>query len=81
MFGFNFPPRGWAFCDGQPAADLAEHRALLPARHDLRRRRQVDLRAAEPAGQRPDAPRPGARAEPALPRRAGRLGDRHADRV
>ena len=42
IFAFNFPPKGWATCDGQ-LADLTEHRALLAARHHVRRRWQVDL--------------------------------------
>ena len=51
-----------------PAA-LAEHRALLAARHHVRRQRQVELRAARPAGPRADAPRPGPGPEPPRPRR------------
>ena len=37
MFGGNFAPTGWALCNGQLMSDLAEHRALLAARHHLRR--------------------------------------------
>ena len=55
-----------------PAA-LAEHGAVLAARHDLRRRRQVELRAAGPPGPRADAPRPGAGSVPARPRRDRRV--------
>ena len=50
IFPFNFAPKGWACVRRPAAADLAEHRALLAARHHLRRQRQVDLRAAGPAG-------------------------------
>ena len=51
------------------AAALAEHRAVLAAGHDLRRERQVELRAARPPGQGADAPGPGPRAQPARPGR------------
>ena len=48
-------PTGWAHVQRAADADLAEHRPLLAARHLLRRRRQVDLRAAQPAGSVADA--------------------------
>ena len=49
-------PQGLGVVQRPAAAALAEHGAVLAARHHLRRRRQVDLRAARPAGQRADAP-------------------------
>ena len=52
-------------------ADQPEHRAVLAARHHLRRRRQEQLRPAQPAGQHADAARPGPGPEPA---RSGRDG-------
>ena len=60
IFPFNFAPTGWAFCDGQ-LLPISQNTALfsLLGTH-LRRRRQVDLRAAGPAGQRADAAGPGA---------------------
>ena len=39
IFPFNFAPRGWAWCDGQLLAVIAEHSTVLAARDDLRRRR------------------------------------------
>ena len=61
-------PRGWAFCDGQILPLSPEHGALLAARHDLRRRRQVatspcrtcrGARRCIPARDRAFASRPG----------------------
>ena len=52
IFAGSFAPAGWAFCDGQLPADLRERDAVPAHRHDLRRRRPGDLRAAGPAGPR-----------------------------
>ena len=52
-------PQGVGVLQRAAAAAVAEHGAVLAARHDLWRRRQVDLRAAEPAGQRAAASGPG----------------------
>ena len=63
MFGGNFAPAGWAFCEGQ-LLPISENETLFTAdRHDLRRRRAGDLRPARPAGPRSDPPghRPGLR--------------------
>ena len=62
IFPFNFAPTGWAECNGGLLPISAEHGALLPARDDVRRRRQVDLRAPGPAGPGADASGAGARA-------------------
>ena len=56
MFGFNFAPRGWAMCNGQLLRYQPEHRAVLAARHHLRRQRDLELPAAQPAGARAHAP-------------------------
>ena len=61
IFPFNFAPEGLGVVQRADPADLAEHRALLAARNDLRRRRQEQLRAAEPPGLRAAAPRVRAR--------------------
>ena len=53
MFGGNFAPAGWAFCNGAAHAHLAERRAVHADRHDLRRRWAGDLRPPRSAG--PDA--------------------------
>ena len=63
------------------AAAVAEHRAVLAARNDLRRRRQVELRAARPAGARADASRPGTGPVASRPRRDRRQRDGDAARV
>ena len=62
IFAVQFRPHGLGDVRRPAAADLAEHRAVLAARHHLWRRRQVDLRAARHAGQRADACRARARA-------------------
>ena len=80
IFPFNFPPTGWAFCKGQLHADLAEHGPVLAARHHLRRRRQIDLRFAQHAGQCADAAGPGPGLSLRDPRRdVGRRIDDPAD--
>ena len=56
MFACNFAPTGWAYCNGQ-LLPISQNTALFSLLGTyLRRRRQVDLRAAEPAGQCADAP-------------------------
>ena len=77
IFPFNFPPTGWAFCNGRYLADLAEHRAILAAWNDLRRRRQEQFRVAEHARKGADAAGPGAGPVAARSRRRGRRG--HGD--
>ena len=76
IFPFNFAPQGWAWCDGQLLPLVAEHRAVLAAGHHVRRRRQVDLRAAQPAGPGADAPGQGPGLSPPRSRRVQRHGDR-----
>ena len=39
IFAGNFAPRGWALCNGQTPAHLAEHRAVFTPGHAVRRRR------------------------------------------
>ena len=46
IFPFNFAPEGLGVLQWAAPAAFAEHRAVLAARHHLRRRRQVQLRAA-----------------------------------
>ena len=81
IFPFNFAPEGLGVVRRPAPAAVAEHRAVLAARHDLRRRRQVELRAARPAGPRADAPGPGPGPVAARPRRDRRQRDRDAARV
>ncbi len=71
----QLPPDGLGLLQRAVDAPLAEHGALLAARHHLRRRRQVHLRAARPAGQRAHAARPGSGALAARPRRDVRRRD------
>ena len=62
MFGGNFAPQGWAFCNGQ-IIPINQNTALFSLLgHAVRRRRHEQLRAAESAGREPD--RPGQRAGP-----------------
>ena len=69
IFPFNFAPEGLGVLRRAAPAALPEHRPLLAARHDLRRRRQEQLRLAEYAGQCADAPAPGPRPFAARSRR------------
>ena len=52
IMSFGFAPKGWALCNGQLLAHQPEPGAVLAARHDLRRRRPGELRAARPRGPR-----------------------------
>ena len=70
---FQLPAHGLGVLQRAAHADLSQNTALFSLLgHHLRRRRQVDLRAARPAGQRADAARPGTRALAARPRRTRR---------
>ena len=46
IFPFNFAPKGLGVLQRADTAHLAEHRALLAARHDLRRQWPINLRLA-----------------------------------
>ena len=81
IFPFNFAPRGWAWCDGQLLPLSPEHRAVLAAGHDLRRRREIDLRPTRPARPCADAPRPGAGTVAARLGRNGGKRDRDTPRI
>ena len=61
IFPFNFAPKGWAWCDGQllPLSQNTALFSLLGTTYGGDGKSQ--LRAAGPAGPRPDAPRPGPR--------------------
>jgi len=49
---FNFPPKGWAFCNGQTLA-INQNQALFAILGTpLWRRRREDLPASQPAGMR-----------------------------
>ena len=54
MFAGNFAPAWLGALRRAAARCLPERRALLPARHDLRRRRAHHVRPARPAGAGPD---------------------------
>ena len=56
MFAGNFAPAGLDVLRRPAAAHLGERDAVPADRHDLRRRRRVDLRAARPARAGPDPP-------------------------
>ena len=66
IFGGNFAPKGWAFCNGQ-ILPISQNPALFShPRDDLRRQRGSDVRAARPAEPRADPLRsgPGSRPTP-----------------
>ena len=69
IFPFNFPPTGWAFCNGQlmPISQNTALFALLGTYYGGDGKSTFAL--AQHAEQRADADRPGPGAEPALPRR------------
>ncbi len=77
IFPFNFAPEGLGVLRRADPAALPEHRAVLAARHDLRRRRQDRTsRCPNLQGNAPDAPGPGPGPLAARPRRDGRLARR-----
>ena len=76
LVAFNYPPKGWALCNGQLLPDQPEPGAVLAARDDVRRRRARQLRPARPAG-------PGARSTSGSGHTLGRARRRagaHAER-
>ena len=80
IFPFNFAPKGWAWCDGQ-LLPISQNTALFSLLgHDLRRRRQVALRAARPAGRAPMHPGQGPGLTSLISVRRGER-DRHPARV
>ena len=68
IFPFNFAPKGWAWCDGQllPISQNTALFSLLGTTYGGNG--QSTFALPDLAGRGADAPRPGARAEPARPR-------------
>ena len=80
IFGGNFAPTRLGDLQRADPADQPEHGALLAARHDVRRQRPDDVRAARPARPRAVGLQPGPGPLELQPRRDGRRRERHAER-